>query len=118
MIGIIYNELLYQILSYILALIIFVLIYLFIKGKISFKKSTEEVFTTSKKEIFNFFKINAKNAYTTEALLKNLNENINQSSLKKYIKKNYEIILSELISGQYIRLVQKNGQKYYSFPSE
>jgi hypothetical protein len=94
------------------------LVYLYIKGKITFKKNTEEVFAASKKEIFNFLRINAKNAYTTETLVKNLNENIKQSALQKYIKKNYEIILTELISGQYIQLIQKNGQNYYSFPSE
>ena len=118
MVGIVYNELLYQILSYILAFIIFVLIYFFIKGKISLKKNTEEISATSKKEIFNFLRINANNAYTTETLLKNLNANINQSALQKYIKKNYEKILSELISEQDIQLVQKNGLNYYSFPSE
>jgi hypothetical protein len=95
-----------------------VLVYLFIKGKVSFKKNTEKVSAASKKEIFNFLKINAQNAYTTETLLRNLNESINQSSLKKYIKKNYEIILSELISGQYIQLVQKDGLNYYSFSSK
>jgi len=117
MIGIIYNELLYEILSYILAFIISLLVYLFIKGKISFKKNTEEYFAASKKEIFNFLKINAKNAYTNDTLLKNLNENINQSSFIRYIKKNYETILSEMISEQHIQLIQKNGQNYYSFPS-
>jgi len=118
MIGIIYNDLLYQILSYILTFVISLLVYLFIKGKISFKKKTEDYYTTSKKEIFNFLKTNAKNSYTANALLKNVNEKINPSSFKRYIKKKYELILSELIADQQIQLVQKNGQDYYSFPSE
>jgi len=118
MIGIIYNDLVYQILSYIFTFMISLFIYLSIKGKISFKKNTEDYSVASKKEIFNFLKKNGKNAYTADTLLKRVNENINQSSFKRYIKKNYEAILSELISDQHIQLVQKNEQNYYSFPNE
>ncbi len=83
----------------------------------SFRRNTEEYREASKKEIFHFLKKNATNAYTADTLLKNLNENITQSSFKRHIKKNYEVVLSKLVSDQHIQVIQKNGQAYYSFPS-
>jgi len=98
--------------------LISLLVYLLLSGKISFKKKSKEYNLATKKEIYNFLKINARNAYTGEILLNNINENIDRSSFKRYIKKTYDRILSEMVSDQQIDLSQKNGQNFYLFPSE
>jgi len=117
MIGVIYNILLYQILSYIITVLITILVYLFFSGRFSFIKKSKEPSMATKKEIYNFLKLNASKAYTAEMILNKISGNIKNRKYRKFIKKNYEKILSEMHSDQIIELTQKNGQIYYIFPS-
>jgi len=116
-IGISYNLLLYQILFYVLTILITVLVYIFFAGRFSFVKKSKEHDITAKKAIYNFLKSNINKAYTPEILLNKINVNIKNRTYKRYLRRNYEKILSEMHSDQIIEVTQKNEQNFYIFPS-
>ncbi len=50
-------------------------------------------------------------------ILINLKENIRDKAFKRFINKHYHDILTEMLIDHQIETTQKNGQKFYVFPS-
>ncbi|MFW9820576.1 MAG: hypothetical protein ACFFE5_13280 [Candidatus Thorarchaeota archaeon] len=72
----------------------------------------------TKQQIYNYLKTNAKNAYTSEIILNNIKENIHNMAVKRFIKKNYEEILTEMLTDEQIETTQRNGQDLFLFPTK
>lgn len=98
--------------------------YIFVKKYIpkrnikKYNEKTKELYVATKNKITNYLKTNIGKAYTAKTLLNKLDDSIKNSNFKKYVKKNGERILTEIISDEYIQIAYKNGQTHYFFLSD
>lgn len=98
--------------------------YIFVKDFIArrnskkYNEKTKELYVATKNKITKYLKTNIGKAYTAKALLNKLDDSIKNSYFKKYIKKNGERILTEMISDEYIQIAYKNGETHYFFLSD
>lgn len=98
--------------------------YIFVKKYIpkrnieKYNEKTKELYVATKNKIINYLKTNIGKAYTAKTLLNKLDDSIKNSNFKKYVKKNGERILTEIISDEYIQIAYKNGQTHYFFLSD
>ena len=98
-----------------LSLGIFFLILFIIYG--SNNKKEEMWHKTIEKIIINYLNMNSGKAYTTKALLNNLEENIKNPNFRKYLLRNGEEILNKMILDENIQMTQKDEQIHYFLKS-
>jgi len=122
--GIVYHPA-YEWFSLVFTWTITILTYFFIKKRhspmrkiLKYDEKTKNLYNSIEKKILHYLKSNPGNAYSSKALLSRIEENIKHPNFKKYIMKNGERILNNMISEGIIQETYYSETSHFFIPSD
>lgn len=78
-----------------------------------YDEKTKVLFDATERKILSYLKANIGNAYSKQAILTRLQEQVSHPYYKKYIKSNTERILNKMVSNGYIQTAWKSEKIHY-----
>lgn len=83
-----------------------------------YDEKTKILFTATEKKISSYLRTNIGNAYSKQAILTRLQDQVTHPYYKKYIKNNGERILNNMVSSGLVQTAWKGGKIHYFITKE
>lgn len=84
----------------------------------NYDEKTKILFDATEKKISSYLRVNIGNAYSKQAILLRLQEQVSHPYYKKYIKRNLERILNKMVSNGLVQTAWKDGKIHYFITKE